>query len=85
MGGKKKGGKGKKGAKDGDEKYDVAQMNLILQAQVQSFKERLVLEQERKDRAKAKVEEIRQDEIETFKALETQNKDTYHIVHEMTE
>ena len=30
MGGKKKGGK--KGAKDGDEKYDLAKMNLMLTA-----------------------------------------------------
>ena len=39
MGGKKKGG----GKKDGgeDDKYDPAQMSIILQAQVQSLKERL--------------------------------------------
>ena len=49
MGGKKKGGKKGKG---GDEdRYDPAQMNLILAAQVQSLKERLVLEKERKDKS----------------------------------
>lgn len=40
MGGKKKAAK----KADGEEKYDPAQMTLILQAQVQSLKERLVLE-----------------------------------------
>ncbi len=43
MGGKKKGG-GKKGDADGEDKYDPAQMTIILAAQVQSLKERLASE-----------------------------------------
>ncbi len=39
MGGKKKKGGGKEGGED--DKYDPAQMQLILAAQVQSLKERL--------------------------------------------
>lgn len=51
MGGKKK--PAKKGKGDADEQYDPAQMTVILQAQVQTLKERLVLEQERKDKSKS--------------------------------
>ena len=43
MGGKKKGG-GKKGDGGDDDKYDPAQMTIILGAQVQSLKERLASE-----------------------------------------
>ena len=68
MGAKKKGTK--KGKGDGEDKYDPSQMNLILSAQVQSLKERLVLEQERKDKSKAKEEQIRLNERDLFKDLE---------------
>ena len=57
MGGKKKGGK--KGKGDGEERYDPSQMTLILSAQVASLKERLVLEQERRDKSRSNEENIR--------------------------
>ena len=60
MGGKKK-GKGK--GKPEDDKYDPAQMTMILGAQAQSLKERLVLEQERKDKSHSTEEEIRGREL----------------------
>ena len=67
MGGKKKAAKGKNEAED---KYDPAQMNLILSAQVQSLKERLVLEQERKDKSMSTEEGIRLRERELLDSLE---------------
>ncbi len=82
MGGKKKGAK-KKG--EGDDKYDAAQMTLILAAQVQSLKERLVLEGERKDKSRSSEESIRLRERELCDSLEEQQKKTRMIVSEMTE
>ena len=82
MGGKKKGAK-KKG--EGDDKYDAAQMTLILAAQVQSLKERLVLEGERKDKSRSTEESIRLRERELCDSLEEQQKKTRMIVSEMTE
>ena len=79
MGGKKKGGK-KKGAKDGDDKYDLGQMNLILSAQVQSLKERLVLEKERKDKSLGTEEEIREREIELEQKLKDEDNTTRAIM-----
>ena len=83
MGGKKKGGKKGKGADD--DKYDMGQMNVILGAQVQSLKERLVLEKERTDKSGSEAERIREEDKELYKELEKQQKQTKHIVHEMTE
>ena len=45
-------------------------MTLILAAQVQSLKERLASEQERRDGARASVEESRLNEIETLKQID---------------
>ena len=70
MGGKKKGG-GKKGDADGEDKYDPAQMTIILAAQVQSLKERLASEQERRDAARASVEESRVNEQDTLKQIDS--------------
>lgn len=58
MGGKKKGGGAKKGKGDDDE-FDPALMNTILKAEVDSLKQKLVLEQEKMDRSATKEEEIR--------------------------
>ena len=41
MGGKKKGGSGGKKGESEEDKYDPAQMTVMLAAQVQSLKERL--------------------------------------------
>ena len=83
MGGKKKGA-GKKGDGD-DDKYDPAQMTIILAAQVQSLKERLASEQERRDGARASVEDSRLNEIETLKQIEGIKANTQEIVKKMTE
>ena len=82
MGGKKK--KGGKPSGD-DDKYDPTQMTLILVAQVQSLKERLVLEQERKDKSLKTVDDIRSNEQDLCKSLEQQQSNTKMIVNEMTE
>lgn len=84
MGGKKKGG-GKKGDGGEDDKYDPAQMTLILAAQVQSLKERLASEQERRDSARASVEAKRLGEQETLKSINDCKKKTEGIVIQMTE
>ena len=84
MGGKKKGG-GKKGDADGEDKYDPAQMTIILAAQVQSLKERLASEQERRDAARASVEESRVNEQETLKQVEGVKGATQEIVRKMTQ
>ena len=83
MGGKKKGG-AKKGDGD-DDKYDPAQMTIILAAQVQSLKERLASEQERRDGARASVEESRLNEIETLKQIDAVKATTQEVVKKMTE
>ena len=59
MGGKKKAGK--KAAKKGDDDGEINQDELhdILKAQVDALKQRLVLEQERRDNADSKRDEIR--------------------------
>ena len=84
MGGKKKGG-GKKGDGGEDDKYDPAQMTIILQAQVQSLKERLSSEQERRDQARASIDEIRDGEQEMLKKITAVKEQTEQIVKKMTE
>ena len=84
MGGKKKGG-GKKGDGDGDDKYDPAQMTIILGAQVQSLKERLASEQERRDNARAVVERSREAEQDTLEVIKGVKGATQEIVKKMTE
>ncbi len=68
MGGKKKTTKGKKA--EGDDARDPAQMTIMLGAHVQSLKERLVLEQERKDKSRSTEENIRLREKELCENLE---------------
>ncbi len=84
MGGKKKAA-GKKGGDGDDDKYDPAQMTIILAAQVQSLKERLASEQERRDGARASVEDSRLNEIETLKQIESIKANTQEIVRKMTD
>ncbi len=71
MGGKKKGGSGGKNADSEEDKYDPAQMTVMLAAQVQSLKERLSSEQERRDQAAATVESIRVEEREMLDKIES--------------
>ena len=47
MGGKKKKAGGKKGKGGDDDEMDIGTLNMILQAQVQSMQQKIVLEQER--------------------------------------
>ena len=70
MGGKKKAGK--KAAKKGDDDGEINQDELhdILKAQVDALKQRLVLEQERRDNADSKRDEIRQKEKEMDEEME---------------
>ncbi len=61
MGGKKKAGKkAKKGDDDGE--IDPNELNEILSAEVNALKSLVVLEQERRDNADSKREEIREKE-----------------------
>jgi hypothetical protein len=83
MGGKKKGG-GKKGDGGDDDKYDPAQMTIILGAQVQSLKERLASEQERRDNARATIEAKRVGEQDILKQINECKKKTEGIVVQMT-
>ena len=83
MGGKKKKGGGKEGSED--DKYDPGQMQLILAAQVQSLKERLSSEQERRDQSISSVEEIRETEQEMLVKIEGIRNSTQEIVKQMTE
>ena len=85
MGGKKKGGSGGKKGEDDGEKYDPAQMTVMLAAQVQSLKERLSSEQERRDQASASIEGIRVDEREMLLKIESIKQQTNDMVRKMTE
>ena len=60
--GPKKAKKAKKNAGDEDE-IDVGEQLEILKAQRDSLQQRLVLEQERADRAKAKRDEFREESL----------------------
>ena len=87
MGGKKKGG-GKKGGKKGgddDGELDQNTLNDILTAKVQSLKARLVLEQERRDRSNAVVEEIREEGEEMTDKMDDDKKITREMVTKMTQ
>ena len=61
---KKKGGKKKGGGKKGDDDGEINQDELhdMLKAQVDALRTRLVLEQERRDNADSKRDEIREKE-----------------------
>ena len=85
MGGKKKGG-GKKGAKKGDDDGEINQDDLhdILKAQVETLKSRIVLEQERRDNAISKKEEMRINEEQIGQQQEEHKEETRHTVKAMT-
>ena len=60
MGGKKKGGKKKGGKKKGnDTDPDPVEKNFILQAEIESLTQKLIMEQEMADRSKASENEKR--------------------------
>lgn len=84
------GPKPKKGDKKGkaaanDDEINPAEMNLILGAQVDSLKQRLVLEQERRDKSMAKEEEMRLTEIEIDKQMQEHKAQTKMHVETITE
>ena len=87
MGGKKKGGGKKGGKKGGDDDGEIDQntLNDILTAKVQSLKARLVLEQERRDRSNAVVEEIREEGEEMTDKMDDDKKITREMVTKMTQ
>ncbi len=86
MGGKKKGAGGaKKGDGSEEDKYDPAMMTTMLAAQVQSLKERLSSEQERRDNSWATIEGIRIGEQEMLEKIESVKAETTEVVRKMTE
>ena len=85
MGGKKKAA-GKKKGKGGDDDGEIDQsvLNEILTAKVQALKARLVLEQERRDNAMAKVGEDREEAMEMDGQKTKDAEKTKTIVQKMT-
>ena len=75
----KKGKAPKKGTGDEDE-INQADMQIVLKAQVDSLKQRLVLEQEVRDKSKSKEEEIRLHEREMNEELDKHQDKTNDIV-----
>ena len=74
MGGKKKGKGGKKGKKKGnDTDPDPAEKNFILQAEIESLTQKLIMEQEMADRSKASENEKKHREVQLDKLLEEEN------------
>lgn len=64
MGGKKKGKAGKKGKKKGsDTDPDPVEKNFILQAEIESLTQKLIMESENADRSKASENEKRHREV----------------------
>ena len=85
MGAKKKNkGKGAKGKGGDDDEINPADMNLVLKAQVESLKQRLVLEQEMRDKSLSKEHEIRANEADMSKELDEHRTKTADIVQKMT-
>ena len=83
MGGKKKAAAKKKGGDDdGDSPAD---MNIMLEAAVDSIKQQLVLEGERKDKSQTVVKQIVDNEKDMAKDLIQQERETKKCVEEMTE
>ena len=88
MGGKKKGGKKKAGGKKGgDDDGEISQdiLNDILTAKVMSLKARLVLEQDRRDNADSKVEEIREEGETMTETMADDKVRTREMVTKMTQ
>ena len=81
---KKKGGK-KKGGK-GDDEGEISQDMLyeILRSKVEALKSRIVLEQERRDNATTKIDEIRYDGEELEGTMDDSKVKTKEIVSHMT-
>ena len=84
MGGKKKaGGKGKKKGGDDDE-INVGTLNMILQAQVESMQQKIVLEQERCANGHDQIEQSRLNEEKLDERLEKHKKETREKIRDMT-
>ena len=85
MGGKKAKKGGKKGKKRGnDTDPDPAEKNFILQAEIESLTQKLIMEQEMADRSKASENEKRHREVQLDKLLEEENNRQRDIVSDMT-
>ena len=82
MGGKKKGGAAKK---DDDGKPDAGAVNAALNSQLESLRERIVLEQERSDKARRSENELRKREVELFEEFKSEESTTKRIVSEMND
>ena len=80
--GKKKGGKGKKGAEDGE--MDPGKLTGILQAQVDTLAQRICNEQERFDRAEDRIEQSRTEGTEMTERMQTHDKDAKNKIQAMT-
>jgi hypothetical protein len=85
MGGKKKGKGGKKGKKKGnDTDPDPVEKNFILQAEIESLTQKLIMEQEMADRSKAAENEKRHREIQLDRLLDEENNRQRDIIADMT-
>lgn len=85
MGAKKKGKAGKKGKKKGaDTDPDPIEKNFILQAEIESLTQKLIMEQEMADKSKASENEKRHREVQLDRLLEEENNRQRDIVSDMT-
>lgn len=85
MGGKKKGKGGKKGKKKGnDTDPDPVEKNFILQAEIESLTQKLIMEQEMADRSKAAENEKRHREVQLDRLLDEENNRQRDIIADMT-
>lgn len=84
--GKKKKGKGaKKGKKKGnDTDPDPVEKNFILQAEIESLTQKLIMEQDMADRSKAAENEKRHREVQLDRLLEEEQNRQRDIVSDMT-
>ena len=85
MGGKKKGGKKKGGKKKGnDTDPDPVEKNFILQAEIESLTQKLIMEQEMADKSKASENEKRHRDLQLQKLLKDEENRKRDIVSDMT-
>ena len=85
MGGKKKGGKKKGGKKKGnDTDPDPVEKNFILQAEIESLTQKLIMEQEMADKSKASENEKRHRDLQLSKLLKYEENRKRDIVSDMT-
>lgn len=84
--GAKKGKKGKKGSKKSgvDTEPSAEEKNFILQAEIESLTQKLIMEQGRADVSKASENEKRHREIQLEKQLKDEEKRTRDIISDMT-